>query len=216
MRRMGPYVMMDVIIVVHHRMSVSAAHQVAERVRLSIMQQHPGVSEVLVHVDSEDDNHDDVQMKLMRPQHAIETDVRKVLKDFPDIKELSHFTCHYFKNQLCVQLEVVMWPSLTIREARDVAHDVQAALKQKISDVQEADVHLELCADSHAHHPTTAAAAAADQDHGKHADDHKHEEHEHDHDHDHDHDHHDHDHGHDRHNHDHDHPHDQPHAPKKA
>ena len=54
-RRMGPHLLVDLHIQVDSMMSISAAHQVAERVRLGILEKLPAVNEVLVHVDAEDD-----------------------------------------------------------------------------------------------------------------------------------------------------------------
>ena len=52
---MGPHLLVDLHIEVDSMMSISAAHQVAERVRLRILEKIPAVNEVLVHVDAEDD-----------------------------------------------------------------------------------------------------------------------------------------------------------------
>ncbi len=54
LRRMGPYALMDVNIVVPSKVSVSVAHQIGERVRWAVLKQFSGVSEVLVHVTAED------------------------------------------------------------------------------------------------------------------------------------------------------------------
>ena len=51
-RRMGPHLLVDLHIEVDSMMSISAAHQVAERVRLRILQKIPVVNEVLVHAVS--------------------------------------------------------------------------------------------------------------------------------------------------------------------
>jgi divalent metal cation (Fe/Co/Zn/Cd) transporter len=53
-RRMGPYMILDVHVVVDPKLSVSVSHQVAERVRRRVMERLPAVSEVLVHVDPAD------------------------------------------------------------------------------------------------------------------------------------------------------------------
>lgn len=50
-RAMGPFVLMDVHISVEPTMSVSAAHQIAERARIRVRQKLPIISEFLVHVD---------------------------------------------------------------------------------------------------------------------------------------------------------------------
>jgi divalent metal cation (Fe/Co/Zn/Cd) transporter len=50
-RAMGPFVLMDVHISVDPTISVSAAHQIAERARIRVRQKLPVVAEFMVHVD---------------------------------------------------------------------------------------------------------------------------------------------------------------------
>ena len=82
-RRMGPHLLVDMHIQVDSMMSISAAHQVAERVRLEILEKLPAVNEVLVHVDAEDDFFGDEgseilqDIALMRPQGEIESADKK-------------------------------------------------------------------------------------------------------------------------------------------
>jgi len=91
---------------VEPRLSVSAAHNIAERVRLTILNDLPSVSEVLVHVDAEHDHpfeehsgnkiaskstHDaengttlvstTLPEKLMLSQSQIENDVKRVVQE---------------------------------------------------------------------------------------------------------------------------------------
>ena len=56
-RRMGPYMILDVHVVVDPQLSVTVSHQIAERVRRRIMERMTAVSEVLVHVDPADRAH---------------------------------------------------------------------------------------------------------------------------------------------------------------
>ena len=99
-RRMGPHLLVDLHIEVDSMMSISAAHQVAERVRLRILDNIPAVNEVLVHVDAEDDFIEEEggetsrEIVLMRPQREIEADVKKVINEIPEITGITHIYCH--------------------------------------------------------------------------------------------------------------------------
>jgi len=149
-RRLGPYMNIDVHIEVDPKMSVSAAHQVAEKVRLDILEEHPAVSEVMVHVDVEYDVVDDkIREKsfLMRAEKEILKDVLSVLKgneEFKQIYGITHFTTHFLKNTLTVQLEVAMDTTLRIEEAQHVAAKFGKEITKQIPDVTWADIHLEL------------------------------------------------------------------------
>lgn len=98
-RAMGPFVLMDVHISVEPTMSVSAAHQIAERARIRVRQKLPIISEFLVHVDvaqhtrprtvfeslSDDDDHD---KRLQRAQARNPNEVHFITAD--EIEDAVH------------------------------------------------------------------------------------------------------------------------------
>ncbi|MDP1596056.1 MAG: cation diffusion facilitator family transporter [Methylotenera sp.] len=64
-RRMAHRALVDAHILVDPRISVSEGHSIAERARGRVLNSHPAVSEVLVHVDPEDDlEHDSNALKM--------------------------------------------------------------------------------------------------------------------------------------------------------
>ncbi|MBT5686707.1 MAG: cation transporter [Gammaproteobacteria bacterium] len=58
-RRMGASVLVDVHIAVDSMITVSEGHQIAEQVRFGLTEQFPEISDVVVHVDAEDDVFDE-------------------------------------------------------------------------------------------------------------------------------------------------------------
>ena len=148
-RRMGPHLLVDMHIQVDSMMSISAAHQVAERVRLEILEKLPAVNEVLVHVDAEDDFFGDEgseilqDIALMRPQGEIENDVKKVLAQIPEIQGITHIYCHYLNQQLTVQVNILLDEEMRISDAQKIASAARRKIEQ-IKDIDSADLHLEL------------------------------------------------------------------------
>jgi len=148
-RRMGPHLLVDLHIEVDSMMSISAAHQVAERVRLGILEKLPAVNEVLVHVDAEDDffeaegTEDRQKIVLMRPQSEIENDVKKALSVIPEIEGITHIYCHYLKQELTVQVNIILDVEMRIRDAQKIASAARMKIEQ-IKDINAADLHLEL------------------------------------------------------------------------
>ena len=149
-RRMGPDLLVDLHIEVDSMMSISAAHQVAERVRLGILEKLPVVNEVLVHVDAEDDffeSEDGTEnlqkIVLMRPQREIEDDVKKALAEIPEIKGITHIYCHYLNQELIVQVNILLDTEIRILDAQKIASLARIRI-EKIKDIDTADLHLEL------------------------------------------------------------------------
>lgn len=141
-RRMGPYMLVDLHIEVDGTISVSVSHQIAERVRFSILERLSSVNEVLVHVDTEDHN-EHARSKLMRPQKEIEADIQSVAVQFPEITQLTHITCHYLDETLTVQIEIAIDENKQIHAAREIAQRLKQLIEE-IEDIQAADIHLEL------------------------------------------------------------------------
>ena len=141
-RRMGSSVLVDLHVQVDARLSVSAAHQIGERVRMVLLEQNPQVNEVLVHIDAEEDI-DESHPALMRPQTEIETDIRQNLQHIPEIKGISHILCHFLQERLSVQIEIVVDPRLRVFEVQNIARKARLRV-EKIDDVHTADIHLEL------------------------------------------------------------------------
>ena len=148
-RRMGPHLLVDLHIEVDSMMSISAAHQVAERVRLRILDKIPAVNEVLVHVDAEDDfieeegGESSRDIVLMRPQREIEADVKKVINEIPEITGVTHIYCHYLNQNLSVQVNIMLDTEMRIIEAQKIASTARMKIEQ-IKDIDYADLHLEL------------------------------------------------------------------------
>ncbi|MBU3913981.1 hypothetical protein KKA14_00430 [bacterium] len=128
---MGPYILVDLHIKVKNSLSVSVAHQIAERVRLSILKDLPAVNEVLVHVDPED------------VQEEIEKEIREELRTIPEIKSITHVMCHFLEKRISVQIDIVVNPDIYVFEATKTAKEAQSQV-EKISDIHSADIHLEL------------------------------------------------------------------------
>ena len=141
-RRMGPHLLVDLHLEVNCMMSVSAAHQVAERVRWHILETMPAVNEVLIHVDAEQDS-EEGEIVLMRPQAEVEQDIRNALDAIPEITGISHIYCHFLKQKLSVQVDIMVDPEMKVQQAQKLGNRAKIILEE-IQDIQLADIHLEL------------------------------------------------------------------------
>ena len=85
----------------------------------------------------------DEETQLMRLQDEIEQDIVSVPKQDPQVQKMTHIYCHYLHRKILLDIHVEMEENLIILEARWVAMEA-ANLVEKMADIQEADVHLEL------------------------------------------------------------------------
>ena len=96
----------------------------------------------MIHVDAEQDTEED-EIILMRPQPEIEQDIRDTLVKIPEIISISHIYCHFLKQKLSVQVDIRVDPEMKVKQAQILGENAKTLLEE-INDIQLADIHLEL------------------------------------------------------------------------
>ncbi|ETV92677.1 hypothetical protein H310_13117 [Aphanomyces invadans] len=162
-RRMGPYTLVDLRVNVHGRTSVSAAQQVAARVKAEVLKRVPDVSEVLVHIDVANEYGDvdphgnkaaDAPAAQMRPFREIKQDVLHAVKAIPEILSITHVNVHWVvrRDNSCelgqtygtdLDVTIVVHPDMAVREVHSIARRARREI-ERLSYVVTADIHLEL------------------------------------------------------------------------
>ena len=121
-RKMGATALVDVHILVNPRISVSEGHQIGEIVRASVVNKLDDITDVLVHIDPEND--EEIRSNLNLP---LRTEVTRRLQKCWEPLEASHaidkITLHYLAGQLTVDIYL----SLTVLQ------DMQMAPPQTLS-----------------------------------------------------------------------------------
>jgi cation diffusion facilitator family transporter len=147
-RRMGARTLVDLHVEVDGSTTVSDGHQVAERVRQFVFREQAGVSEVLVHIDPEPDEHVGPGDQLARPREEIESEVRRIARVADGVRAVTHVLTHFLERRVALQVDIEVDPTLRVHEAAAVARSLRNKL-EGVSGVDFADVHLEL--DDRAH-----------------------------------------------------------------
>ena len=100
-------------------------------------------------MDAEDDFEEEQNFSiqseniLMRPQDEIENDVKNAIKKIPEILGITHIYCHYLNKKLSVQVNILLDTGMRIRDAQKIASIARQKI-EKIEDIDNADLHLEL------------------------------------------------------------------------
>jgi len=148
-RRMGSRVLVDVHIEVAGATTVSDGHQVAERVRSRIHELYPDVSEVLVHVDPEDDETLEPGEALAAPREDIEAAIRARAAHVEGVRGVSHIAVHYLRQRVAAQVAITVDEGLRVGEAARIARRLRRSLELPDGVVDTADIHLELNDQAH-------------------------------------------------------------------
>ncbi|WP_313951171.1 cation diffusion facilitator family transporter [Accumulibacter sp.] len=121
-RRMAHRSLVDAHVCVNPRISVSEGHRIAELTRQRILDSHPAVSDVLVHVDVEDDlDHDSKSQKLPDRSELMQY-LTPVLAGLPKPHRV---VLHYLKGrveaEVFLPIDTLADPAVVERAERDFA-----------------------------------------------------------------------------------------------
>lgn len=122
-RRMAHQALVDAHIRVDPRISVSEGHRIAESARRRVLQAHPAVLDVLVHVDAEDDSLP--QPRVDFPERAaLEAHLRELFG--PDAPAFERATLHYLGQK--VEAEVFFRAPLSPEVLAEIERRLAARL----------------------------------------------------------------------------------------
>lgn len=104
-RRMAHQALVDAHVQVDARISVSEGHRIAESVRARVLDAHPEVLDVLVHIDPENDAGSDVAVARLPGRAMVLQELAPLLLDLPEPEKL---VLHYLGGRIEVE---VFFPS---------------------------------------------------------------------------------------------------------
>lgn len=139
-RRIGGEVLMDVHILVDHEASVTEGHHIAENVRRELIRAMDNVQDVLVHVDTEDD--DTFESIYWANRFYLEKQVDPIIDSMKDIQERTHLRAHYHGGKTTLEVFVKMKEGLDANEANSVAKELREYL-EAIEHVHEVRVFID-------------------------------------------------------------------------
>ena len=126
-RRMGASVLVDVHIAVDSMITVSEGHQIAEKVRLGLTEQFPEISDVVVHVDAEDDVFDNTLPERGELLALLE----QCWKEYRPAQSILWTNLHYLNG--AIRLEVCL--PFTLASSPATAREIAENLKRRAMEV---------------------------------------------------------------------------------
>jgi len=125
-RRMGSDALVDVHVQVDPRLSVSEGHLISELVHQRLVKRVPEVTDVLVHIDPEDDEtwHPGVHLPL---RAELMDDMQGRWRDIPGAERIEEVTLHYLDGRIRMELVLPLDILSDIGQARELARRIRAA-----------------------------------------------------------------------------------------
>ena len=104
-RRMGGHALADVHIQVHPRISVSEGHQIAETVRHIMVKEFEELTDVMVHIDPEDDEAGPTTAGLPL-RSRFHDELKQAWKDCASADQIKRYNLHYLNGR--IELEIIL------------------------------------------------------------------------------------------------------------
>ena len=121
-RKLGNQALVDVHVIVDAQISVSEGHRIGDRIRQQVLRQHDDIEDVLVHVDSEDDESQEMG-KFLPLRDQVERVVRAAILATPGSELVTDIVLHYEKDKIHLELK------LPLADIDDLNHGKQLAAR---------------------------------------------------------------------------------------
>ena len=136
-RRMAHNGLVDVHILVDPKISVSEGHLISERVRQAVMDKVDGITEVMVHIDPEDDEVSAPSTGLP-PRDEVLALLQRRWEGIDEARDIEQLRLHYLDGKIHVEVSLPLQKLRDIDHAREVAAQLiqRAEGKDDIAEVQ--------------------------------------------------------------------------------
>ncbi|MDT8404077.1 cation diffusion facilitator family transporter [Sulfuriflexus sp.] len=127
-RRMGPDAFVDVHIQVQPKLSVSEGHQISEMVRRQLIDDIEEVSDVMVHIDPEDDEFA-MDCCDLPDRRQIIARLQQYWAGIPEAKEINSYNLHYLNGKIHVEAKLPLAVVSDSRQATELGERLQRATR---------------------------------------------------------------------------------------
>lgn len=126
-RRMGPDALVDVHIQVQPKLSVSEGHQISEMVRQQVIEDIEEVTDVMVHIDPEDDEFA-ASCCHLPDRGQIMSRLEQVWAGIPEAQQLTVSSLHYLNGEIHLEVELPLAVLDEVTAAEPLVQRLQAAV----------------------------------------------------------------------------------------
>ena len=133
-RQMGSEALVDVHIQVDPKISVSEGHYISETVRSKLIKEIEEVSDVMVHIDPEDDEIAPLSTRLPLRRDILQK-LDKAWAGLEEAKQIQNITLHYLQGKIEIEL---LLPLAILHNAQpDAGKEVKQRFQQALAEVDE-------------------------------------------------------------------------------
>jgi cation diffusion facilitator family transporter len=140
-RRMGGQALVDVHILVDPTLSVSEGHQISEIVRARVINLIDEVSDVMVHIDPEDDEDTPAPSTRLPLRSVMRERLQQCWQPIPAAARIEDLTLHYLDGKVSVEVLLPLDAAGGVEQARNLAAEFKRAT-EGLEDIGSIDVRF--------------------------------------------------------------------------
>jgi len=125
-RRMGADALVDVHIQVGSRLSVSEGHYISEIVRNRLIKEFDEISDVMVHIDPEDDEKEQACVQLPL-RGEFESYLTEAWKDISVARDIKSITLHYLDGKIHIDIELPLSACTDVTNCEQISETLKSA-----------------------------------------------------------------------------------------
>lgn len=139
-RRVGGQALADVHIIVDDRLSVSEGHQISEMVRATLVREIAPLTDVMVHIDTEEDVNV-LSCAGLPLRDELQKRLDNYFRDIPEARLIEHMTLHYLNGRIDIELLLSQDAVSHSTSVRQLALQFAAAVRND-RDIGNVDIHF--------------------------------------------------------------------------
>jgi len=126
-RSMGSDALVDVHIQVNAELSVSEGHQISETVRYQLISNIEEISDVMVHIDPEDDEDDMSKCCKLPLREKLLAELKQEWQTISASKSISKITLHYLDGKISVELFIPLKLCTEFKQLAEISKQLELA-----------------------------------------------------------------------------------------
>lgn len=136
----GDKILIDFHLEVGANLNLKQAHDISEKIEEQLRAANPGIGNIVIHMESASDM---VDREQTGAGTALKWFVEDLVARFPEVKGINEISIRKIGDKLHVETRISFEPSISVKEAHEVAYKIEAAIRNAYPDIARVDIHQE-------------------------------------------------------------------------
>jgi len=140
LQRAGGKILVDFHLEVSANLTVKQAHAISEQVEKELRAANPNIGDIVIHMESASDL---VDREQTGAGTALKWFVEDLVARFPEVKGINEISIRRIGEKLHVETRISFDPDISVKQAHEVAYQVETAIRNAYPNIARVDIHQE-------------------------------------------------------------------------